>query len=119
LPTDSSGIIAGVGDLVNGGLPTDAVAGTVPTGALGGLANAVPITAIDGLLSGVPAVGELLGGVTNLTGNLVYITNAVLAVPAATSLLGSVTNSRVPKGIQSDTIVDKAFDWASYNNDAV
>ncbi|KAF1931836.1 uncharacterized protein M421DRAFT_90051 [Didymella exigua CBS 183.55] len=115
LPTNAPGTVTNAP-------PTGALGGltnVLPTGALGGLTNAVPTAAAGGLLGGIPGVGGLLGGLTNPTGLLGGVTSAVPATPAPTGLLGAVTNPKVPKIIQSGTIVDKAYNWSFYNNGAV
>ena len=88
-----------LGDLLGGVLaPT---AATKPLGALGGL--------LGGAVSApTAAVGNILGAVTSAV------------APAATGGLSlPVTNPRIPRVIQSGTVVDKSYDWTFYNNGAV
>jgi hypothetical protein len=130
LPTDVLSAVPGLNNVIGSGLPTNALGAlpiptdtlggfTNPTGLLGGVTNAVSTSAAGDLLGGAPAIGGLLGGATNPTGLLGGLTSAAPAVPAATGLLGGVTSPRVPKVIQSGTVVDKAYNWSFYNNGAV
>ncbi|KAF1350270.1 hypothetical protein EJ07DRAFT_184244 [Lizonia empirigonia] len=87
------------------------------------------LPAAGGLLGGLPAAGGLLGGLGALTSALPALpapTGGLLgglgaltsALPASTGLL-TPPKSTVPRIILSGTIVDKAYNWAFYNNGAV
>lgn len=133
LPTNALGGVPVVGDLLNGGLLSPApIAATNP---LGGLLPPGPPTAnpLGGLLGGVlaptaatkplGALGGLLGGAvsapTAAVGNILGAVTSAVAPAATGGLSPPVTNPRIPRVIQSGTVVDKSYDWTFYNNGAV
>jgi hypothetical protein len=107
-----------VGDLLNGGLlppgPTAAnPLGGLLGGALAPTAATKPLGALGGLLGGAnPAV-------TTAVGNILGAVSSAVAPVATGGLVPPVTNPRIPRVIQSGTVVDKSYDWTFYNNGAV
>ena len=138
LPTDAlaplaTDVLANPLGAVGNLLPPVPTAATNPLGGLLPPGPAPVANPLGGLVGGVlaptgttkplGALGNLLGGgapaANSAVSNLLGAVSSAVAPAATGGLQPPVTNPRIPRVIQSGTIVDKSYNWTFYNNGAV